>query len=272
MRYRIFFLAVAAFFITMNVLLWRAEFGAHGYPGAPVPPEAIWEKVLTCPDNSFLEIRHKGNRVGHAHWSASIGEELATGKAATDELPPEGMIHRLSGYTLDFGGNVALGELSRLRFDCLLKLGTNQNWREFNLKLTLKPFLWELHASEPAQQLRFTMEDDEGRTERVFRFADLGNPDRILAELGGPGLPTTLAALGIRLPAPQAGTNVTIGLAWEGRNDWIKIGLNPVRVYRLEARLLDRYRAVLFVSPVGEVLRVELPEDILMMNDALMNL
>ena len=272
MRYRVFFLAVTAFFITMNVLLWRSEFGAQGRPGAPVPPEVIWEKVLTCPDNSFLEIRHREVRVGRAHWSASIGEELATGKVMTDELPPEGMINRLSGYTLDFGGNVTLGELSRLRFECLLKLGTNQNWQEFTLKLILKPFTWEVQASQSKQQLTFTMEDDEGRNERVFKFSDLRNPDKVLTELGGPTLPAAFAALGIRLPAPQAGTNVALGLKWEGRNDWIQIGLNPVRVYRLEARLLDRYRAVLFVSPVGEILRVELPEDILIMNDALMNL
>lgn len=273
MRYRLFFLAVTAFFITMNVLLWRSEFGAQGQMGAPVPPEVIWEKVLTCPDNSFLDIRHNSVRVGHAHWIASIGEELATGRVMTDELPPEGMINRLSGYTLDFDGNVTIGELSRLGFNCNLKLDTNQNWREFTLKLKLKPFIWEVRANGPQQELMFTTEDDEGRTDRAFKFSDLQNPNKILTELGGPTLPAAFAALGLRLPSPQTGTNgVALGLKWEGRNDWLQIGRNPVRVYRLEARLLDRYRAVLFVSPVGEILRVELPEDILMVNDALTNL
>ena len=65
---------------------------------------------------------------------------------------------------------------------------------------------------------------------------------------------------------------MTLGLKWEARNDRLTIGSNPVRVYRLEARLFDRYRAILFVSPVGEILRVELPDDILLTNDALSNL
>jgi hypothetical protein len=272
MRYRIFFLIVTVFFVTMNVLLWRSEFGAQGHVGTPVPPEVIWEKVLTCPDNSILEIRHKGNRVGSAHWTASISEELATGKVSTDELPPEGMINRLGGYTLDFGGNLSMSELNRLRFECSVKLGTNQTWQEFSLKVTLRPFVWEIHAAAAPQTLKLTMEDDEGRSERLFSLSDLRNPDRILTELGGPGLPATFAALGLRVPASGDTNNVLLGLKWEGRNDWIKVGLNSVRVYRLEARLLDRYRAILFVSPVGEILRVELPDDVILMNDALINL
>jgi hypothetical protein len=104
-------------------------------------------------------------------------------------------------------------------------------------------------------------------------ISDLQNPDKVLTELGGPTLPAALAALGLRSPSPQAGTNgVALGLKWEGRNDWLQVGHNPVRVYRLEARLFDRFRAALFVSPVGEILRVELPEDTLMVNDALTNL
>ena len=47
------------------------------------------------------------------------------------------------------------------------------------------------------------------------------------------------------------------------------VGRTELRVYRLEARLLGRYRAVLIVSPVGEILRVELPDDLVMVNEAL---
>jgi hypothetical protein len=88
----------------------------------------------------------------------------------TDELPPEGMINRLSGYTLDFDGNVILGELSKLKFDCNLKLDTNQNWRVFTLKLTLKPFVWEIRADALRQELMFAAVDDEGRSDRLFNL------------------------------------------------------------------------------------------------------
>src|SRR6185295_17083119 len=117
MRYRVYLLLVTAFFITMNVLLWRSEFGGRGHLGAPIPAELVWEKVLTSPDNSFLEIRHHGVKIGRAQWAASIGEEVATGKVIPDELPPEGMVKTLTGYSINFDGTVSLDDLSRLRFD-----------------------------------------------------------------------------------------------------------------------------------------------------------
>jgi len=273
MRHRMFFLMTTAFFVTMNVLLWRSEFGARGRVGASVPPEVVWEKVLTCPDISGLEIRHKGTKVGRANWTASVGEESASGKVMTDELPPEGMIKLLSGYRLDFDGRVAIESLSRLQFNSNLKLDTNQNWQEFILKITLKPFSWEVHASEPQQSVTFVTQDDEGRSEQVFKFSELRQPDKLLRDLGGAALPAALAAFGVRWQPQEGRTNgIALGLKWEARNDRLTIGSNPVRVYRLEARLFDRYRAVLFVSPVGEILRVELPDEILLTNDALSNL
>ena len=102
-------------------------------------------------------------------------------------------------------------------------------------------------------------------------FADLRNPEKMLRELGVSALPAVLATLG--LPLPQARpSSVALGLKWDARNDRLKVGNNFIRVYRLEASLFDRYKAVLFVSPVGEILRVELPDEIVMTNDALTNL
>ena len=75
MRYRFYLLLVTAFFLTMNVLLWRSEFGSRGHLGAPVPADFVWEKVLTSPDHSSLEIRHHGVKIGRAQWAASIGED-----------------------------------------------------------------------------------------------------------------------------------------------------------------------------------------------------
>ena len=61
-------------------------------------------------------------------------------------------------------------------------------------------------------------------------------------------------------------------LDWEARNDWLEIGHAQVRVYRLRAQLLDRYQIVVIVSRVGEIMRVELPDGLLLMNEALTNL
>lgn len=45
-----------------------------------------------------------------------------------------------------------------------------------------------------------------------------------------------------------------------------------MRVFRLQAHLFDRYQAVVTVSRSGEIMRVELPNGIQLVNDALTNL
>jgi len=279
MRYKIYFLIVTVFFVTMNVLLWRAEFSARGRFGTSLPLETVWKKVLVSPDYSHLEVRHKGVKIGLAHWSAQISEAPAPTLLNPDDLPPEGMVKRVTGYTLHFDTTVSLDDLSRLRVDFTLQLATNQTWQDLTLKLALKPTpsTWEFHASAATETFTFRAEDEEGRREQNFKFSDLQNPEKIARAIGGPLMPTMLAALGLPMNPPPQGAapgpaHLSLGLAWEARDDWLKLGRNPIRVFRIEAKLFDRFRAVFFVSPLGELLRVELPDDVVLMNDALINL
>lgn len=270
MRFRITFVVVTAFFVTMNVLLWRSEYGARGRFGGPVPAELVWEKVLTSPDNSFLEIRHHGVKVGRAHWAATISDALATGRVM-EELPPEGMVRSLTSYSIDFDGNISLDDLTRLRFSCRLSLDTNQVWQEFNVRLTLRPMSWEVIASNETRTVTFLIDDGEHKTERTFTEAEMRDPARLAREIGGGAAPAFLAALGVPLQLPGAGAP-RFRLQWEASSDRLRIGSNPLRVYRLEAKLIERYKIVLYISPVGELLRVELPDEIVLMNDALLNI
>ena len=273
MRDKVPLLLVSAFFVTMNVLLWRSEFGARGGLGTALPAETVWEKVLTSPDHSSLEIRHKGVKIGRANWSARINESPAAQLLNTDDVPPEGMIHAVTGSGLDCDATLTLEDLTRLKLDFRLNLATNQAWQELNVKVTLRPALasWEFHASATNELLRFVADEGEGRQERSFRFSELQDPTKLAQAIGGPLLPATLAALG--LPLQQAKpSSVALGLHWEARQDWMSVGRNPIRVYRLEARLFDRFKAVFLVSPVGELLRVELPNDVLLINEALISL
>jgi hypothetical protein len=269
MRFRILFWAITAFFITMNVLLWRSEFSGRGRLGTPVPADLVWDKVLTSPDNSFLEIRHRGTRIGRAHWVATVGELQAVEKTLSEEeLPPEGMVRNLAGYTLDFDGNVSLPDFPRLRFAVTLKLDTNQAWQEFNLKIAARPFSWEIHASAKAERIRLLTDDDEGKKERAYSFNELRNPERLLRDVGATGLPAFFAALGFPLQQTnRTSAPLGLGLEWHAHEERLRIGSNDIRVYRLETRLLNHFKAVLFVSRVGEVLRVELPDEVLLINE-----
>ena len=81
-------------------------------------------------------------------------------------------------------------------------------------------------------------------------------------------LPTMAAALGVPLSTNKLSA-AWLGGRWEARSDSMLVGKNRARVYRLQTKLLDRYKMTLFVSPVGEILRAELPGDIVLVHDTL---
>lgn len=268
---RIALLCVTIFWVVMNVLLWRTEYRGKDTLGSAVPLEMVIQKMLTAPDNSSLEIIHHGRKIGYCRWAPNVGQDLAE-KINTEDLTPEGMVDTLSSYQIDFEGNVALGDLSnRLRFDFTMNLTTNHVWRDFMLRIGLHPGSWELRSQASEQTIHLKEQDDTGKTERVLKFSDLQNPEFLIREMELPFPVHMLGAFGV--PLGNKNTNsASMGLKWEARNDWITIGHTSVRAYRLEARLLERYKFVIIVSQVGEVLRVEFPDELLLVNDQLNNL
>lgn len=271
MTLRIAFVVITGFWVTMNVLLWRAEFGSGKEAASTVPVERVWQKVLTAPDSSALEIYQHGKRVGYCRWIANVGQEAATGRIHSDDGAPQGMVRQLSHYTLNFDGNIHLAEFTNFfRFDFSFKFATNQNWEEARLRLMSRPNEWALEASNPDQSVHFKV-DGETPWERRFSFAELQNPDSLLREMaGGPGA----LSPGVAVTADSGANRTTLsksllgGLKWEARNDSIRFGHNSLRVYTLRATLLDRYQAIFYISPVGEILRIELPDGIVMVSDA----
>jgi len=270
MRARLPLLLVTAFFVTMNVLLWRSEFGDRHPFGASLPAEGVWQKVLTAPDNSFLSIRHHGKKVGTCHWSPSVGQDRAA-RLANEDAPPEGMVEEPTSYSIEVNGTVFADQLSRVRFSIDLSLSTNQNWQRLLVRVKLAPSIWELVANASDQSIRIRADDGQEHWEKSFGISDLQNPDKIVKELGGPLLPAILSSFGLSTAAlaPATQSRASVGLHWEARYERIKVGGEWMRAIRLRARLLDRLQVLIFVSPVGEILRVELPDEIVLVNDAL---
>jgi hypothetical protein len=153
-------------------------------------------------------------------------------------------------------------------------LATNQTWRTLLVHLTLRPSVFEVQASAVDQTIHVRLDDGQEHTDKSFKFSDLREPDKLLKEFGGPFLPAALASLGLTpaLAVPSTQKNVTLGLEWKARYDRLKVGGDAMRVIRLTARLLDRFQVLILVSPVGEILRIELPDEIVLVNDALANL
>ncbi len=270
MRYRLVFILVALFFVTMNVLLWRVEIVGRNHLIGAVPAEVVWDKVLTAPDNSSLTIEHHGVKIGHCTLIPNLGEERATGKVMTEEILPEGMVKKLAGYTLDLDGQLSLDDLTRLRFNSTLRLATNQTLQEILVLLKIRPDSWELRALPASQTLELKIEEDGVVSRKTFQLSRPQHLQQFLQELGLPLPPAALAMLG--LEPDQVQLLSSLGPTWKARHDWLKFEHSRLRAYHLQTRLLDRYQADVYVSHVGEILRVELPDQIVLKNDALLEL
>jgi len=262
---RVAFLLIAAFWVTMNVLLWRAEYGRHNDIGSAVPPQMVWQKILTAPDNSSLIILHNGKNAGFAHWATEITE---AGSARAGQ--PEDMVSHPTGYRIEFEGNITMPELTNhLRFDFNLLLDRSQTWRETAVSLMMRRNSCTIRSEADERTVQLKITGADGGFERDFTFAELENPQALLQEFAGP-LPFKLPGT-LELPAGLSATNApaSLGLTWEAHDAWLNLGHNPTRIYRLSAQMLDRYSIVIFVSHVGEILRADLPEGYELLNDRL---
>jgi len=256
MSARLIFLGITVFWVTMNALLWRAEFGARG-GDTPVPAQLVWRKILTAPDASSLSVYEKGDRMGYCEFSTGVGQQMAAfeeGKA-----PPGGFTDR-PGYLLRVAGNVALGDFTnRLKFDGRLQLDRLRQWEELHLKVTCRLAVIEIHAQASNQTARVSLSSDGvPLLNREVAFTDLQNPGALLQALAGTGTGDFGGALVLAglLPDPAAQR-----IEWDARRTRVKIGNEAVPVYRLETSVLGHSLTV-DVSTLGEILSIQLPGEI----------
>jgi hypothetical protein len=259
----------ALFWVCMNLLLWRSEFRPDGQPGATIPTEVVIEKILRSPDLSSMEIRQRGRRLGYARLLANQESQALTLASAEGGMPLEGEVRQLTGYSLDFDGMIQVaGETNRYRFFLTLQVRTNLAWESFTVRISHSPHSVSLAAFATNQTLNVTYKDSDFQANRQFTFDQLRNPERLAQEMGGPLLGTLVAGAYGALPAGvrdpgQAARRIQ----WRSSVDRLKIGEGYARVYRMETEPMDRQKVVIIVSRVGEILKVELPHGITLVND-----
>lgn len=262
---RILFALIALFWVTMNVLLWRAEYGARRAIGSPVPVETVWRKILDAPDDSSLAILRRGKRIGFCRLQTSVGEQFSK----LDEAPKEGFKVKSK---IRFDGHMMLNEASfrRLRFECDLSLTLNLEWEQFNLRIMHRPITFEVRSTAMEQTVYMKFMDRDGEFERAFKFSEFQNPLALLNDLAGPIATGMFDGLKVPETIQQPSAQEAL-LKWEARNDTLTIGHEPVRVYRLQTSLAGRYNVAIFVSRAGEILKAELPEGIVLLHEKLSN-
>jgi hypothetical protein len=267
MRSRIFFLAIVCFWLAMNYLLWRSQWGAHSRIGSAVPVAVVWEKILAAPDSSSLDIYDHDKKIGICHWIANVGNSpLASNKILADDYAPDGLAEQVTGYSLAFEGNATLSNSIRLRFEASLDLSTNRAWQNFHLRVSMRPRLWDLRAAAAAEKVVLKMEDHGVSWQKTLSFSDLRDPDALLSDFGGTALLSLLAGAGLT-PSKESLSGLAGSMDLQAHEDWMQFGHSKVRVFRLETVFLGRH-VYLFTSRVGEILWVELPDNITLRNEA----
>jgi len=253
---RIAFFFIAAFWLTMNILLWRSEYGAHGGK-IPVPLDLVWRKILTAPDISSLTIYQDRRQSGFCEFSTSVEQEMA--KLDENSLPPEGLAAR-AGYQIRLNGGTGLGDITnRVRFDDRLQFSSLRDWRELNLKISSRDVTVEIHSLATNQTVALEITADGSTELHVFSFADLQNPGKLLKTIAGNSGGGFLG--GIEMPGLQQAAPLAQNLRWQATRERLMFGREPVSVYRLETQLLQN-KIVIYVSALGEIMRVELPGNI----------
>jgi hypothetical protein len=259
---RLTFLAFTAFWVTMNVLLWRMEFGSEG-GDMPVPLQLVWRKILTAPDASSLSVYQNGDRTGYCELSTSVGQQMAT--MDENKPPPEGFSLR-GGYQLHFAGNVSLGDFTnRLKFDGRIQFSPKRAWEEIDLKITSHLAVLEIHSVATNEFVHVKITSDNEIMERDLPFADLENPGVLLRTFTGNFADALLGTMDLPDFMSESGGQK---IEWSSRRTRLKIGTEFVPVYRLETSLLGKSVSV-DVSTLGEILRIQMPGNVTAIIDEL---
>jgi hypothetical protein len=267
MRSRIFFAVIAGFWLVMNFLLWRSQSGAHSQIGSAIPVEIVWDKILTAPDDSSLDIYDHEKKIGFCHWAATVGGATqALNQSLSEDYEPDGLIPQPSGYALSLEGNAAIFGTNRVRFEMHLRLSTNQAWQDFHLNTKMRPTVSDIHAIAAAQKIMIKMDGGDGSWQKTLKFSDFQHPESLLEEFGGTGLLGFAGAANLSLQKESI-TQAAAGLQWEAHEDWMQFGHSRVRVYRLETEFFGQHLYI-FTSRVGEILWVEAPDKLTFRNEA----
>jgi len=263
---RLAFPVILMFWVAMNALLWRAEYGDTGR-GSRVSSDVVLEKIFNAPDASNLQVTQNGKALGFVHWEV-IPDEVHFG--GTNQ--PVGRVKSIQGYTLAMDGRVQIESLkTKMRFTLRSMLDAQLDWQTFSATLGLPPNSWEFAAAATNQVLSVKHDGVLGRWERSTPLGQLRDPTALLEQFAGPVFAPLLKPLVRSAPAlvPASGVPLELAFEWAAYNDGIRFGSTRVRIYRIEVRLPGERVITVLVSRVGEILQVTFPGQLQFTNDSI---
>jgi len=253
-------LVLAGICVTMNVLVWRAEYGARDSE-MPVPAGLVWRKIMTAPEASSLNVYQGGKRTGFCEFSTGVGQEMA--QMDESKPPPEGYFSRTS-YQVHINGNASLGDFTnRVKFDGHLVFNSKRAWQSLDLRILMHGGAMQIQSAAADQIVNINILTDGENIHRTLKFADLHDPTKLFRSLAGDfGGPLAGFMAELDLPTMPAGDPALAdGIQWDAERARVMFNREPIPVYRLETKLFD-HPVVIITSTLGEILRVELPGDV----------
>jgi hypothetical protein len=145
-----------------------------------------------------------------------------------------------------------------------VELSPSNTWEKLQARVDHRPKSWEIHAEAGSDQIRMIYEAGRQRFEQTFETRNRAALQLMLAPYLT-ALPAGLIPDNI-LSRPDS---LTRSVSIEARSDWMQIGRSRVRVYRLSARLPGQLEATAFISRAGELLKIQLPDRLQLVNDAI---
>jgi hypothetical protein len=257
---RFIFLGVTLFWLVMNLLLWRREYGGIDGGGTPVSVEVVVEKLLTSPDPSTLELKYQGKTAGFLHWYPDPGEEPQS--VYSEEYVPQGMVVGGRSLEVRLEGNLTPPSGGAgLRLDVVLRLGVGREWESVSIQGGNRQLHLKIEADRALGEVAWNVKTPGVTLEDRVLFSEDRKPAEVLGMLGGVAEPFLSL---VPLDSLEGG-----GMEWSAELGWMPFGNSRIRVYRLRGRWQGGYEVEMLVNRAGEILRAELPGGVKFFNEGL---
>lgn len=258
---RLTLIVLGLFWAAMLGLLCWSEFGGQRHLGTGASVETVWNKILTCPDSSAMNVKIDGESIGYCQWKPEIIEGGVRSTGSDDVENLEGMIRQVLGYNIQMTSSFGFPDSGeRFRIGASVDFSDEKQWERLKLEFRNNDQSLAVQTSAAEKELQWTT---DGETFELT-YDQLRDPTKLFGRFGGP-----LAAMALSnvpfLPQGESTASLASSIKWKASYSWIKILNQRVRCYELSTRVFDSQIKV-FVSLVGEILRVELPSGIELIN------
>jgi|TARA_B100001971_G_scaffold182132_1_gene179274 hypothetical protein len=269
---RIILAILACFWAFMGYRLWQVEYAGQDL-GAAVDIRVVWDKILNAQDDAPLSIVNErtGEALGRMICSSTVTRDDTDGRPEV-----EGMVHTALGYSLDVDRGRIFGteHADDFTFSFHMSFGPapERNWTDvrLNVKQQNETVDYNVHLGAQSTNTFFSLniESSDTTNHTEIAYADLRKPDKLVhagMELAGANplviAGTTLAVHNL-MGEVQLAKSVSFRFPWpkQAHYDLLPGVRTRIKVYRVDVPIVEDMLLKIYINPLGEILRAEVPE------------